>query len=308
MVDQSQPSAYIQGMNLGTRLFTMFNGLRIGADAEATSITKSGGPARDARPRRWVAYNGPVEPTAVPPEWHAWLHYTTEAPIPEAVRRPWQKPHDMNLTGTPASYRPPGHDYRGGHRARCDRRLRGMDAGQLSGPAMARRNIAEILTGRRCAARRPGHSSAYAIAHSGRSVAAAYPLHATFDNIAGLSVGSDVRIGGVKVGSVTDERINPENYLAEVTLTVTTRSSCRRISAPRSRAMACSADKYLALSPSVAILAMLPPGGTITITQSSISIEQLLGKFIFSASNLGRRRPRGREGAGRPIRATGSPK
>ena len=117
MVDQSQPSAYIQGMNLGTRLFTMFNGLRIGADAVGNIYYQERRPRAGARPRRWVAYSGPVEPTTVPPEWHAWLHYTTEAPIPEAVRRPWQKPHEMNLTGTPASYRPPGHDYRGGQRA-----------------------------------------------------------------------------------------------------------------------------------------------------------------------------------------------
>ena len=33
--------------------------------------------------------------------------------------------------------------------------------------------------------------------------------------------------------------------------------------------------------------AMLPPGGAIIITQSSISLEQLLGKFIFSVTSLG---------------------
>ena len=32
---------------------------------------------------------------------------------------PWQKPHLPNATGTAASYRPPGHDYEGGHRARA---------------------------------------------------------------------------------------------------------------------------------------------------------------------------------------------
>jgi NADH:ubiquinone oxidoreductase subunit len=37
----------------------------------------------------------------------------------ERSRQPWEKPHLQNATGTPASYRPPGHDYQGGHRARA---------------------------------------------------------------------------------------------------------------------------------------------------------------------------------------------
>ncbi len=55
--------------------------------------------------------------------------------------------------------------------------------------------------------------------------------------------------------------------------------------------------KYLALSPG-GDAAMLPPGGTITITQSSISIEQLLGKFIFSAGNLASSMHNGESGGG----------
>jgi NADH:ubiquinone oxidoreductase subunit len=117
-VDQRGHAAYIRRMNIGTRLFTMLHGRRIGRDAEGNIYYEARRAPRDgARQRRWVAYNGLVEPTRVPAEWHAWLHYTTEAPIPDGMRRPWQKPHVMNLTGTPAGYRPPGHDYRGGHRA-----------------------------------------------------------------------------------------------------------------------------------------------------------------------------------------------
>src|SRR3954469_19559160 len=84
---------------------------------------------------------------------------------------------------------------------------------------MARRNTAEILTGAVVLLIAAGFLG-YAVAHSGRSSASGYALHATFNNIAGLSVGSDVRLGGVKIGSVTSERINPENYLAEVTMMV----------------------------------------------------------------------------------------
>ena len=47
------------------------------------------------------------------------LHYTTDAPLVERSRRSWEKPHLPNTTGTPASYRPPGHDYQGGKRDRA---------------------------------------------------------------------------------------------------------------------------------------------------------------------------------------------
>lgn len=68
------------------------------------------------RKRRWVVYNGTAEATKVPPEWHAWLHHTSEVPLPEEKRYPWQQEHRQNLTGTAQSYRPSGHDYAGGRR------------------------------------------------------------------------------------------------------------------------------------------------------------------------------------------------
>ncbi|MFL5254941.1 MAG: NADH:ubiquinone oxidoreductase subunit NDUFA12 [Rhodopila sp.] len=105
-------------MTLGTWLFTLFNGRRVGADEEGNVYyqerrARSGG----RRNRRWVIYKGEAEASRVPPEWHAWLHYTTDAPLTDVPRRPWQKPHMANATGTALSYRPPGHDYQGGHRA-----------------------------------------------------------------------------------------------------------------------------------------------------------------------------------------------
>jgi NADH:ubiquinone oxidoreductase subunit len=107
-------------MNISTWLFTKLKGRQIGSDAEGNLYFEE----KQMRPgslrnRRWVIYAGAVEASAVPPEWHAWLHYTTDAPLPESGRRAWQKPHLPNPTGTPASYRPPGHDYEGGNRARA---------------------------------------------------------------------------------------------------------------------------------------------------------------------------------------------
>ncbi len=104
-------------MNIGTRIFTWLNGQQVGRDGLGNIYYQDRKPRAGLRTRRWVIYAGEVEASSVPPEWHAWLHHTTEAPIVEANRRAWERPHLPNLTGTIASYRPAGHDYSGGHRA-----------------------------------------------------------------------------------------------------------------------------------------------------------------------------------------------
>jgi NADH:ubiquinone oxidoreductase subunit len=107
-------------MNIGTWLHTKLNGRQVGTDSAGNVyyVERRARPAGQ-RTRRWVAFVGPAEASLVPPEWHAWLHYTTDEPLPDTGRKPWQKPHQANATGTTASYRPPGHDYEGGHRARA---------------------------------------------------------------------------------------------------------------------------------------------------------------------------------------------
>jgi len=110
-------------MTIATRLYTWLRGEAVGSDAfgnryfrDKTGATRCDG----RREKRWVLYNGEAEATKVPPEWHAWLHHIVkEPPDPAMTRRPWQKEHVPNLTGTALAYRPPGHDYKGGHRARA---------------------------------------------------------------------------------------------------------------------------------------------------------------------------------------------
>jgi NADH:ubiquinone oxidoreductase subunit len=109
--------AYTRGMDFGTWLFTTLKGRRVGSDGAGNTYYEEKAPRPGRRRRRWVTYAGRPEASSVPPEWHAWLHYLTDAPLPAEARRAWQKPHQPNPTGTAASYRPPGHDYAGGKRA-----------------------------------------------------------------------------------------------------------------------------------------------------------------------------------------------
>jgi phospholipid/cholesterol/gamma-HCH transport system substrate-binding protein len=165
---------------------------------------------------------------------------------------------------------------------------------------MPQRNAAELAAGAVVLAAALGFLG-YAIANSGRVELGGYPLHARFNAIDGLAVGSDVRMAGVKVGSVTATRIDPQSYQAVVDFTV-----AEDIKLPRDSSAAVTSDgllggKYLGLQPG-GDTETIPPGGQVTITQSSISIEQLLGKFIFSMGNLsaGQKPGEAPPGAGAP--------
>lgn len=118
-MDRGAGRAYIGRMTIGTRLFTWFNGRLVGRDGAGNAYYEDKRAAAGERVRRWVMFAGAAEASTVPAEWHCWLHYTTDAPLPEHGRRAWQKPHLANLTGTADSYRPAGHDYEGGKRARA---------------------------------------------------------------------------------------------------------------------------------------------------------------------------------------------
>jgi phospholipid/cholesterol/gamma-HCH transport system substrate-binding protein len=150
---------------------------------------------------------------------------------------------------------------------------------------MARRNAAEILTGAAVLVLAAGFL-AYGVAHSGRGgISGGYTLYAKFDHIDGLQDGADVRMAGVKVGTVTSEQIDPKNYIAVLAIKLRDDLKLPKDSSAEITSEGLLGGKYLSLSPG-GDTTMLQPGQSITITQSSVSLEQLLGKFIFSVTDM----------------------
>ena len=149
---------------------------------------------------------------------------------------------------------------------------------------MARHGVAETLTGALVLVVAVGFL-AYAVAHSGRTTGSGYPLDARFDHIDGLNVGGDVRIAGVKIGTVTQERIDPKTFEAIVTMTVRDDMQLPKDTGATIASESLLGGKYISLSPG-GDETDLKPGQMITITQSSVSLEDLLGKFIFSVTSL----------------------
>ena len=95
-------------------VFTWLNGKKIGVD-DLGNIYYRAKPRRGTkRERRWVIYKNEPEASAVPPQWHGWLHHQTDT-VPSAndpFAKPWIKKHKANMTGTSQAYFPPG-DARG---------------------------------------------------------------------------------------------------------------------------------------------------------------------------------------------------
>jgi phospholipid/cholesterol/gamma-HCH transport system substrate-binding protein len=137
----------------------------------------------------------------------------------------------------------------------------------------------------------------FAVTNSGRSgvSGASQTLTARFDRIDGLAPGADVRIAGVKVGSVVNQRIDPSTFLAVLTMRI---DGSLRIPTDSSAEIASEGllgGRFVSIVPGGADRT-LPDGGQITITQSAVSLESLLGRFIFSMTDGQGSSSRGAEG------------
>ncbi len=108
---------------------------------------------------------------------------------------------------------------------------------------------------------------------------AGYPLTASFRSLEGVDVGTDVRLAGVKIGSVTGVTLNPETYRAETTVTI-----ANGIELPDDSAIVISSEGLLGGN-----FVEIMPGGSpyylsageeILDTQGSVSLVSLLMKFV----------------------------
>ncbi len=122
----------------------------------------------------------------------------------------------------------------------------------------------------------------FAYTRSGVETVSGYELLAKFDRIDGIEPGTDVRLSGIKIGSITSVAIDPETYLAVVRMNIDPAYKLPKDSSAEVASSGLLGDKFLALVPG-GDEAMLAPGGEIKFTQPSISIENMLGQLIYSA-------------------------
>lgn len=107
-----------------------------------------------------------------------------------------------------------------------------------------------------------------------------YYLLAKFDNIDGISPGSDIKISGVKVGEVIDQFLDQKDFRATLRLNINENVKLPSDSSAKIASEGLLGSKYLAISPG-GDDEILKEGEEISFTQSSVNLEDLLGKFIF---------------------------
>lgn len=110
--------------------------------------------------------------------------------------------------------------------------------------------------------------------------AAGYDVIAKFNAIDGLAVGSDVRIAGVKIGTVVDQTIDQTEYRAVVRMKINPDIKLAKDTVVRISSAGLLGGKYIKLEPGSAKDA-LKEGGLLTNTKDVVSLEELLGRVIF---------------------------
>jgi phospholipid/cholesterol/gamma-HCH transport system substrate-binding protein len=139
-------------------------------------------------------------------------------------------------------------------------------------------NRSEVLAGFGIVALAVGFLAYAGVGQIGTS-AGTYDLTASFRSANGIAVGTDVRLAGVKVGTISDMALNPQTYFADVVVTLDT-----AVQLPTDTAILISSEgllggNFIELVPGGAE-EILAAGEQIEDTQSSVSLINLLMKFV----------------------------
>ena len=107
-----------------------------------------------------------------------------------------------------------------------------------------------------------------------------YNISASFTSISGLKEGAALELAGVVVGKVTKIELNEEEFEATVYMDVRKTIQLSDDSIASIRTSGIIGDKFIKLTPGGSEL-FLEPGDMIEETEASISIEELISKYIF---------------------------
>jgi phospholipid/cholesterol/gamma-HCH transport system substrate-binding protein len=128
---------------------------------------------------------------------------------------------------------------------------------------------------------------AFAYSHSNLRSVRGYEVHARFDRIDGVASGTDVRISGIKIGTVIDQTLDADRFLAVVRMSIDPKIKLPVDTVAEVASEGLLGGRYLALIPG-GDTATIKPGGEIKFTQSPVDIVQMLGKFMFSGADQGK--------------------
>ena len=113
-----------------------------------------------------------------------------------------------------------------------------------------------------------------------------YTVTANFLKVGGLNVGSDVRINGIKVGSIVDLTLDNQDYIADVKMSILPNIKLPKDSVATIVGDGLMGDKFIKIEPGKST-EMLADGDTMTNVKDFKSLEDMVGEIIFMVTDNG---------------------
>ena len=113
-----------------------------------------------------------------------------------------------------------------------------------------------------------------------------YKVEARFENIGGLKVQAPVKGAGVLVGRVINIHFDNEHFQAVVTLALDNRYQFPKDTSASILTSGLLGEVYLGLDAGGDTV-VLKEGDKITLTQSAVVLERLIGQFMFGKASEG---------------------
>lgn len=115
-----------------------------------------------------------------------------------------------------------------------------------------------------------------------------YEIKAEFVKVGGLSVGSDVQLNGIKIGTVVSQKLNTETYNAEVLLSISPDVKLPKDSEISIAADGLLGDKFVKVTPGKSE-ELFENGDTATNVKSFKTLEDMVGEIIFMVTDNGKK-------------------
>lgn len=115
---------------------------------------------------------------------------------------------------------------------------------------------------------------------SGRAQGGGYEVIAKFNRVDGIAVGTDVRMSGIKVGTVSALDLDPKTYLAVLHISIRGDVHLPTDSSVRITSEGLLGNNYLSIEPG-GDDKMIAAGGEIENTQGAVDLIGLLGKAMY---------------------------
>jgi phospholipid/cholesterol/gamma-HCH transport system substrate-binding protein len=135
-----------------------------------------------------------------------------------------------------------------------------------------------------------------------------YDVTADFNQVSGITVGSDVRMSGIKIGSVINQHLDPASYQAVLGMSIDNRVKIPEDSSAKITSDGLLGSSYVMIEPGGSP-DLLKNGGQIQYTQGAVDLMSLLGQAVFQMGTNDKKKyaeGAGPRGSARPPSGSGA--